>query len=638
MKSTWGLLFALLLIVQAAVPGIPASAAVSEADITKFRVYQNDKALYEFASLSKSVAYAKRFRYSHVEEISTRQWVWDNLPRYVVYQSGLTRPEWEFRSYSDALALAKTLTDVHIRDLEQTGWAYSQHVRFQVFQGDKSLPSWQFSTLAEAKQEAKLWANSHIMDLVTNQWVWDNMTMDRKSAERKKQAVYDLFVGGVSTGGTKYAFLQDAIRASASVPRSEVVNMATGMVVYSNLPPYSVRQNGKEIRTFFSVDNAAAYAKAFIGTEVVKGGEVWWTNVPYLQVYQKNRLVQSFHNLKAALLYAGTLENSRIKTAEGRPVWDNTRKLLYIGWNGSSSNETALAQVADTQGLDIDSPTWFVLSAPDGSMTDTSDPAFVKQLKTRGKQVMPVVINSHDSELASAFLQNPAGQRMFIDKLADRLTELGVRGVNLDFEAIAPQDRDAYTAFVIEFTDAMHRKGLTVSIDLPRGHLSWNDKSGYDYEKLAGIVDTVVIMAYDQFWKGSTSPGPVSGFPWFEEGITNYLSYDIPRSKIILGIPFYIRVWKLDENGKLVGNSALMMKDLPQLLASVEETAEYDRNHRQTKYTYAKDGFTYVLWAETPDTIMARIAIAKKYDLAGIAAWRLGYEPAELWTELLRAK
>ncbi len=628
----------MLLIVQAVVPGIQASAAGSEAEIATFRVYQNDKALHEFASLSKAVAYAKRFRNSHVEKISTRQWVWDNLPRYVVYQSGLTRPEWEFQSYTDALALAKTLTDVHIRDLERTGWAYSRHARFQLFQGEKSLPSWRFSTLAKAKQEAKLWANSHIMDLATNQWVWDNMTTDRKSAERKKPAVYDLFVDGVSTGGTKYAFLPDAIRASASVPRSEVVNTATSKVVHSNLPPYSVRHNGKEIRTFFSVDNAAAYAKSFIGTEVVKSGEVWWTNVPYLQVYQSNRLVRSFHTLKAALRYAGMLENSRIRTAEGRPVWDNTRKLLYMGWNGSSSKKAALAQVADTQGLDIDSPTWFVLSAPDGSMIDTSDPAFVKLLKTRGTQVMPAVINSHDSELASAFLQNPAGQRKFIDKLADRLTELGASGVNLDFEAIAPEDRDAYTAFVKDFTDAMHRKGLTVSIDLPRGHLKYNDISGYDYEKLAGIVDTVVIMAYDQYWKGSTSPGPVSGLPWFEEGVTNYLSYDIPKSKIILGIPFYIRVWKLDDNGKLVGTSAMMMKYLPKLLASVEEKAEYDRYNRQTKYTYVKDGFTYVLWAETPDTIKARIAIAKKYDLAGIAVWRLGYEPAEMWTELLRAK
>ena len=30
--------------------------------------------------------------------------------------------------------------------------------------------------------------------------------------------------------------------------------------------------------------------------------------------------------------------------------------------------------------------------------------------------------------------------------------------------------------------------------------------------------------------------------------------------------------------------------------------------------------------------------LAKKYDLAGIAAWRLGYESADLWKTLLQAK
>ena len=56
------------------------------------------------------------------------------------------------------------------------------------------------------------------------------------------------------------------------------------------------------------------------------------------------------------------------------------------------------------------------------------------------------------------------------------------------------------------------------------------------------------------------------------------------------------------------------------------------------KYMYNKDGYTHVFWAETTDTMKARIAIAKKYDLAGVAAWRLGYESPNLWLMLLQQK
>jgi spore germination protein YaaH len=45
-----------------------------------------------------------------------------------------------------------------------------------------------------------------------------------------------------------------------------------------------------------------------------------------------------------------------------------------------------------------------------------------------------------------------------------------------------------------------------------------------------------------------------------------------------------------------------------------------------------------LIWAETEDTIKARINIAKKFDLAGVAAWRLGYESSDLWTMMLRMK
>lgn len=57
-----------------------------------------------------------------------------------------------------------------------------------------------------------------------------------------------------------------------------------------------------------------------------------------------------------------------------------------------------------------------------------------------------------------------------------------------------------------------------------------------------------------------------------------------------------------------------------------------------TRYAYTEQGSTYLFWAETPDTVKMRIRIAKKDDLAGIAAWRLGYESADLRMHIMRSK
>jgi len=628
----------LLLTAQGALPAWNGSADAASAKMTQYRVYQNDNALREFATEAQAIAYAKSFSYSHVEKIADRAWVWDNLPRYIVYREGKTENGWAYRTYADALNRAKTMTDVHIRDVEQPGWVYSRHTRYRLFQGDKTLPQWNFHTLAEAKKAAKYYGNTHIMDVVTNQWVWDNLSAAEKEAERKKEPVYVILSGGLPVDDRSYSFLLDAIRASAKVQGSEVLNSSTATIVHSNIPSYAVYQNGRLVKRYFGLDNAVAYAKSLAGAEVMKDGAVWWTNIPYLQVLQGEKLVKHFHAKSSAIAFAKSYTNAYVKTADGRSIWNNAKKLLYLGWNGSSRTSTVLSHVANTQGLDIGSPTWFELAAADGTLTDNSDPAVVRELHAKGMQVVPLVHNQFDRKMTSAFLASEAAQQKFIAALVNRLSALGVSGVNLDFEEVAAADRDKYTAFVRDLSAAVHAKGLTISIDLLRGDAAWNHKTAYDHEKIATYVDTVIIMAYDQHWSGSTSPGPVSGLEWAEQGVLDYLSYGIPRSKLMLGVPFYVREWKLDASGKLVDNKAILMKDIPALLGSVNAKSEFDARSGQTKYTYAKDGFTYMFWAETEQTVKARIAIAKKYDLAGVAAWRLGYESPEMWTMMLQQK
>ncbi|MFC4101062.1 glycosyl hydrolase family 18 protein [Paenibacillus xanthanilyticus] len=638
MTKKWSLLLAGMIAAQGVLTAGASAATVTTDLTTKYRVYQNDKALKEFKTDTQAIAYAKSFAYSHIEKITDRVWVWDNFPRYKVYENGVSTPAREFKTLDQAKAFAKKLKFAQIRDLQQPGWISYTYPKYQLYQGDNTSAAWSFATLAQAKLAAKYYANAHVMDLSANQWVWDNLTAAQKTAKRASTPIYIVTVAGEAVNDASYGFLADAIRASAGIPGSAVLNTSTGKVVHQNAAPYVVNQNGRAVRSFFNLEGAIAYAKALSGTTITKDGLEWWTNIPYFKVVKDDEVLKQFFTRQSAVAHASQVKNAVVMSAEGRALWNNVSKLKVLGWNGTSSTKTVLAQVSQTQGLDTTSPTWFVLTNADGTMMDNSDPAVIASLQGSGIKVEPLVHNQFDKNLTRAFLQNPAAQTKFIASLVARLDALGLQGMNLDFEGMYGGDRALYTEFVRNLAKSLHAKGMTLSIDLPRGDVKWNALTAYDIAAIGQIVDTVMIMAYDEHWSGSDEPGSVGGMDWIEEGIEQYLAYGVPRDKLMLGIPFYVREWRIDASGNLVDNKAIYMKEVPRIIQENGATGTYDAESGQIKYTYAKDGYTHVFWAETTATVKARVELARKYDLAGVAAWRLGYESADLWSMLLQYK
>jgi spore germination protein YaaH len=386
------------------------------------------------------------------------------------------------------------------------------------------------------------------------------------------------------------------------------------------------------------MDDAIYWAQWYSNIRIKQNDKEIWNNSPFYRVYQKDAFVSEHNQLSYALYYATHYTNASVRGYDGKTIWNNYKKLQYWGWNGSSAFDTIKKQVQNTVGLDVDSPTWFQLADADGNLQDTSNAESVAWLKSRGHEVHPLVANQFDSTLTSNFLGNVAAQQNFITKLVARCLQLGVHGINIDFENLAGKDRAAYTAFISRLSDATRSSGLTLSIDLPRGSVKWNHLSAFDHEKLAGLVDYVITMAYDQHYSGSATAGSVSGLQWAEEGVKEFLSYGIPREKLILGIPYYVREWKIDSEGALVSNRALLMKDVPGMIASKKASSTWDEQFKQYRIEYYENGYRYVLWMESEDTIKARLDIAKKYDIAGVAAWRLGYESMELWNMMLQNK
>lgn len=628
----------LLIALQALLPGVGSAADLT----TKYRLYEENRIVKEYVLLDKAIADGRKLRNSHVEQISNRKWVWDNLPRYRVYQNDNSLSEWQYATLEEAKKTAKYYANSSIRDLRKGGWVWHNFKdatpRYRLMHNGNTKPDWEFSDLQAAQKTARYWANVHIIDLTTGEWVWDNLSPERKEELRQGAKVFQVYVDDAPLEDARYSYLEDAVAVMLEHDNAAIYNSTTNKEVLRVDLPFKVYQNDNWLKSFSILDDAVHYANQWAHAVIKLNNRQIWSNYPYYQVYQNERLIREFDDPMKAIQYAQYYANSSVVTLHQEILWDNKRKLQFWSWNGSARPDTIRQHVSQTMGLDVVSPTWFELQSADGTLKDTSDQATADWLKNNQYAVHPLVHNQFDAKLTSAFLSDPKAQKKFIDALVSRSAALGVDGINVDFESLAGKDRDRFTAFIRQLTEAAHAQHLTVSIDLPRGSVSWNHLTAFDHAALNEIVDYIITMAYDQYYSGSDKPGSVSGLQWAEQGIVEFLSYGIERDKLILGIPFYARDWKLDSKGKLVGNRSLLMKDIPSLLDRHKTTQEWDPQFNQYKVTYQEDGFTRVFWLEDEATIEARLKLAKKYDLAGVAAWRMGHEYASIWETMLKNK
>lgn len=132
--------------------------------------------------------------------------------------------------------------------------------------------------------------------------------------------------------------------------------------------------------------------------------------------------------------------------------------------------------------------------------------------------------------------------------------------------------------------------------------------------------------------KAQKRHGTVAGCDWVELNINKFLKQEeVPKEKLVLGIPFYTRVWK--ESGDKLTSSSVAMKDIYEVIPSNAEK-EWKENLKQYYVQYEKNGATYKVWVEDERSILEKISLIKKYDLAGACYWVKDYEDESIWKKL----
>jgi spore germination protein YaaH len=101
----------------------------------------------------------------------------------------------------------------------------------------------------------------------------------------------------------------------------------------------------------------------------------------------------------------------------------------------------------------------------------------------------------------------------------------------------------------------------------------------------------------------------------------------------VLGVPFYTRIWTEEEkDGKLsVTSQAVSMDKTRRLIAEKGLKPVYSGETGQNYVEFKEGDKTMKIWLEDETSMKARVELVKKYNLAGIASWRRGYEIPEIW-------
>ena len=312
--------------------------------------------------------------------------------------------------------------------------------------------------------------------------------------------------------------------------------------------------------------------------------------------------------------------------------------MSYI-YFGNPSNYSALVNRTQDS-LNEVAPAYFSLNAQGGLvLTPAVSTDFVSEMHEKGILVVPYLTNDWVRDTGIAALKN---MDVLTTDLAAAVSKYNLDGVNIDIENVTEAQRNDYVAFVrLLRTKLSTGKRIVVAVSANPYGLTTGWTGSYDYAGLAESCDYLMLMAYDESYFGSAA-GPVASISFVERSI-KYALDQVPKEKIVLGLPFYGRIWS-SGGGSAHGNG-VSNQTVESLIANYSGTVTFDEasqtacatitvNASDAKpviYGQTLSAGTYVIWYANEQAIKAELALVTKYDLKGTGSWSLGQEPAQTW-------
>lgn len=303
---------------------------------------------------------------------------------------------------------------------------------------------------------------------------------------------------------------------------------------------------------------------------------------------------------------------------------DSKVNMVWHQVTSTDANAYFADATANMTGVNVISPTWFYLTDTSGNIASIASADYVSQAHEKGLQVWGLIDNFTQEVSTTETLSSTAARQNIISQLIQAAQDVGMDGINVDFESLSEDVGTHFLEFLRELSIECHKNNLVLSVDNP---VPEDFTSHYDRAEQGRVVDYVIIMGYDEHYVGSEA-GSVASLPWVEQGIQDTLD-EVPAERVINAIPFYTRLWRT--TGGNVTSEAIGMDQAQQTIAENNVETYWDKTTSQNYGKYDIDNSTYQIWLEDAQSVAEKVKLVSKYDLAGVSAWKLGFENNGIW-------
>ena len=337
--------------------------------------------------------------------------------------------------------------------------------------------------------------------------------------------------------------------------------------------------------------------------------------------------------------YIGYIQNKKVSSADTTNyerdfkaeaysylTMDEPVNMVWHQVTSTDANSYFADAVQNMTGVNVISPTWFSVSDNDGNVSSLASGEYVMQAHEKGLKVWGLVDNFSENMSTTTVLSKTSSRQNLENQLVTYALKSGLDGINIDFESLSEDVGIHFLQFLRELSIQCHENNLVLSVDNP---VPEDFTSHYDRTEQGKVVDYVIIMGYDEHYVGSDA-GSVASLPWVEQGVKDTLA-EVPAKRTILAIPFYTRLWKTTDGGALT-SEAIGMDQAQQVISENGAETYWDKTTSQNYGTYEGDGATYQIWLEDAQSVAEKVKLISKYELAGVAEWKLGFENSGIWS------
>ncbi len=261
-------------------------------------------------------------------------------------------------------------------------------------------------------------------------------------------------------------------------------------------------------------------------------------------------------------------------------------------------------------------------------------------IEAGGSKAVAMYFAENKEGCLSSLLADPLKRERLAVSIASSAASFD--GAAIDFEGLGSDastretDAASFTEFLKALKTYLQDKPLTVVVHPLNGYYL-----GYDHERIGEFADSVILMAYG--YEDPLTPTPTAPWDKVREAIELELE-KVPPEKLILGIPAYGTVYAVEEepptqvqsveggSGSEDSTGAAATTKIVSRPAARDPVgpdpqtpATYDPYLACHYSTWESEGVTYHAFTESNRSLAARTSLAKRYRLAGIAIWRLGF-------------